>query len=110
MSPRCDGRGASRPDLRRALIALCITEITSWGVLYYAFPVIVTRLTAITGWSIGLATAACSTGLVVSALAGIPGEAARTPWTSCRSDNRIGRGCCCTHGRGGGPEPAPVDR
>ncbi|MDT7635253.1 MAG: hypothetical protein QOI50_7183, partial [Pseudonocardiales bacterium] len=24
----------------RALAALCITEVTSWGVLYYAFPVL----------------------------------------------------------------------
>jgi hypothetical protein len=30
-----DGPVAGR---RRALVALCVTEITSWGTLYYAFP------------------------------------------------------------------------
>ena len=26
--------------LRRVLVVLCVTEIVSWGVLYYAFPVL----------------------------------------------------------------------
>jgi hypothetical protein len=26
--------------LRRVLVVLCVTEITSWGVLYYAFPML----------------------------------------------------------------------
>ncbi|WP_408014523.1 hypothetical protein [Rhodococcus spongiicola] len=26
--------------LRRVLAILCLTEITSWGILYYAFPVL----------------------------------------------------------------------
>jgi predicted MFS family arabinose efflux permease len=56
---------------RRALIALCVTEITSWGVLYYAFPVMLSSLTRDTGWSTATAMAAFSTGAVVSALAGI---------------------------------------
>ncbi|MGY1594243.1 MFS transporter [Geodermatophilus sp. SYSU D00708] len=53
-------------------MALCITEITSWGVLYYAFPVALRDITADTGWSAPTASAAFSVGLVVSALAGIP--------------------------------------
>ncbi|WP_369133006.1 MFS transporter [Modestobacter sp. I12A-02662] len=57
---------------RRALVALCITQITSWGVLYYAFPVALASITEDTGWSAPAATAAFSAGLVVSALAGIP--------------------------------------
>lgn len=65
--------GEVRPlQLRRALIALCITEITSWGVLYYAFPVMLPALTHATGWPAAAAMGAFSTGLVVSALAGVP--------------------------------------
>src|SRR3954470_6067806 len=57
---------------RPALVALCITQVTSWGVLYYAFPVALASITADTGWSATAATAAFSAGLIVSALAGIP--------------------------------------
>jgi MFS family permease len=64
--------GNSGHTPRRALIGLCITQITSWGVLYYAFPVALASITADTGWSATAATAAFSAGLVVSALAGIP--------------------------------------
>ncbi|MBQ0926646.1 MFS transporter [Saccharopolyspora endophytica] len=56
---------------RRALIALCITEITSWGVLYYAFPVLAPAITRDTGWSLPAVTWAFSTSQIVSALAGI---------------------------------------
>ncbi|MHA6781603.1 MFS transporter [Pseudonocardia saturnea] len=58
--------------LRRVLVVLCGTEIISWGVLYYAFPVLASSIAADTGWSLSTVTAAFSTGLVVSALAGIP--------------------------------------
>jgi MFS family permease len=60
------------PPPRRALIALCVTEITSWGVLYYAFPVMLTSLTRDTGWSTATAMAAFSTGAITSAVAGVP--------------------------------------
>ena len=66
------GVGPPRRSPRRALVALCITQITSWGVLYYAFPVALADITADTGWSATAATAAFSAGLIVSALAGIP--------------------------------------
>jgi MFS family permease len=62
----------SRSGLRRVLAVLCVTEITSWGVLYYAFPVLAPGIAADTGWSIGTITAAFSVALVVSAVAGIP--------------------------------------
>lgn len=58
--------------LRWALIALCVTEVVSWGVLYYAFPVALASITADTGWSPTAATAAFSAGLVISAGVGIP--------------------------------------
>jgi MFS family permease len=57
---------------RRVLVALSITQITGWGVLYYAFPVALADITADTGWSATATTAAFSAGLGVSALAGIP--------------------------------------
>ncbi|WP_251061222.1 MFS transporter [Streptomyces sp. ISL-100] len=60
----------SRP--RAVLPALCATQITSWGVVYYAFPVLNSRITADTGWSPTTTTAAFSGALLVSALAGIP--------------------------------------
>jgi MFS family permease len=58
--------------LRRVLAVLCVTEIVSWGVLYYAFPVLAPDIAETTGWSIPTITAAFSTGLVVSAVVGIP--------------------------------------
>ncbi|MFD0904561.1 MFS transporter [Actinomadura sediminis] len=63
--------GAGRVS-RVPLVALCVTEITSWGVLYYAFPVLVPAITADTGWSAPAATAAFSAALIVAAVAGIP--------------------------------------
>ncbi|WP_331758585.1 MFS transporter (plasmid) [Streptomyces sp. NBC_01547] len=60
----------SRP--RAALPALCATQITSWGIVYYAFPVLNSRITADTGWSPAATTGAFSGALLVSALAGIP--------------------------------------
>ncbi|MCX4580838.1 MFS transporter [Streptomyces sp. NBC_01571] len=59
----------SRP--RAALPALCATQITSWGILYYAFPVLNPQITATTGWPTGATTASFSAALLVSALAGI---------------------------------------
>lgn len=60
----------SRP--RAALPALCVTQITSWGIVYYAFPVLDTRITEDTGWSTTATTGAFSAALIISALAGIP--------------------------------------
>jgi MFS family permease len=50
---------------------LCVTETTSWGILYYAFPVLAGPISADTGWSLTRLTAAFSLGLVVSAVVGI---------------------------------------
>ncbi|WP_181779198.1 MFS transporter, partial [Pseudonocardia pini] len=57
--------------LRRVLVVLCATEIVSWGVLYYAFPVLAPTISADTGWPVSTITAAFSAGLVTSALVGI---------------------------------------
>ncbi|TDC77828.1 MFS transporter [Streptomyces hainanensis] len=57
---------------RGVLPALCLTSITSWGILYYAFPVLLSDITADTGWSGSACTAAFSAALLVSAGVGIP--------------------------------------
>ncbi|MFE2010418.1 MFS transporter [Streptomyces sp. NPDC059491] len=59
----------SRP--RAVLPALCATQITSWGIVYYAFPVLNPQITADSGWSTGATMAAFSLALVVSGLTGI---------------------------------------
>lgn len=64
--------GADRPGLRAVLVALCVTEITSWGILYYAFPVLAPAIKDDTGWSTSASTAAFSLALVVSGIVGIP--------------------------------------
>ena len=62
----------SRTGRRVALAALCATQITSWGVLYYAFPVLAGDITAGTGWSTPAITAALSISQLAAALVGIP--------------------------------------
>jgi MFS family permease len=57
---------------RRALIALCVTVIVSYGVIYYAFPVLAGQVAASTGWSRTAVTGAYSSGILAGALAGIP--------------------------------------
>jgi MFS family permease len=56
----------------RALAALCVTEIVSYGVIYYAFPVLAGQIAAGTGWSRTAITLAYSAGNLAGALAGIP--------------------------------------
>lgn len=62
---------ASAAGLRGVLVTLCVTEITSWGILYYAFPVLSGRISRDTGWSASALTAAFSAALILSALVGI---------------------------------------
>jgi MFS family permease len=66
------GSGARQPRLGTVLTGLCVTEIVSWGVLYYAFPVLAPAIRAETGWSPSLTTAAFSAALVVAAVVGVP--------------------------------------
>ena len=72
MMPRHNPSHPLTPGLRRILATLCLTQITSWGVLYYAFSVISARISERTGWSPPSVTAAFSAALVISALVGIP--------------------------------------
>ncbi|WP_329092200.1 MFS transporter [Actinomadura citrea] len=71
------GTGSTAPSSPNSatcvpLIALCVTEITSWGILYYAFPVLAPDISHDTGWSTGAITATFSAALVLAALGGIP--------------------------------------
>ena len=66
-----DDGALTRAGLRRVLWVLSITQITSWGVLYYAFAVLVQPMADDTHWSTVFLTASFSTGLVVSGLCGI---------------------------------------
>ena len=50
------------------LLTLCVTEITSWGVLYYAFTVMSGDISADKGWSAPAVTGAFSAGLVTRQL------------------------------------------
>ncbi|MFD4611815.1 MFS transporter [Streptomyces sp. NPDC058440] len=69
--PEAAARSGQQPRAPAALPALCVTQITSWGVLYYAFPVLNPKITAATGWPGGATTAAFSAALLLSAVAGI---------------------------------------
>lgn len=48
-----------------------VSALTSWGILYDAFPVLAGRISTDTSWSLTRLTAAFSLGLVVSAVPGI---------------------------------------
>ncbi|MFI5715047.1 MFS transporter [Nocardia sp. NPDC051750] len=64
--------GLPRAGRRRVLAVLCLTQISSWGILYYAFPVLSGSITRDTGWSAPVITAAFSLGQLATALTGIP--------------------------------------
>ncbi|MEU7769188.1 MFS transporter [Nocardia sp. NPDC049190] len=64
--------GLPRAGRRRVLAVLCLTQISSWGILYYAFPVLSVSITRDTGWSAPVITAAFSFGQLATALTGIP--------------------------------------
>lgn len=57
---------------RRVLATLCVTEITSWGVLYYAFPVLASAIGASTGWPSAWVVGAFSLSQLVAAVIGVP--------------------------------------
>jgi len=57
--------------LRRVVAVLSVTVTTSYGVLFYAFPVLLGSIVDDTGWSAARATAAFSAGQVVAAVVGI---------------------------------------
>lgn len=68
-SPGTAGRAV--PGLSRAVVVLCVTEIVSWGVLFYAFPVLTTSIAADEGWPMVWLVAAFTLALVVSGACGV---------------------------------------
>jgi MFS family permease len=56
----------------RVLVVLCLTQVTSWGVLFYGFPVLAPTIAADRGWSGAAVTGAFSVALLVSAVVGVP--------------------------------------
>lgn len=67
---------SNAPDVHRsyrlALAALCLSQMTSWGIVFYAFPVLASSIATDTGWSNSVVMGAFSVGLAVSAIAGVP--------------------------------------
>ncbi|USQ75203.1 MFS transporter [Ornithinimicrobium cryptoxanthini] len=59
----------SPAEQRRVVLALCVTQLTGWGILYYAYPVMLAAVAADTGWSTSTAFGAFSVGLLASAVA-----------------------------------------
>ena len=58
-------------ERRGVLWTLCLTEIVSWGVLYYAFAVLGHTIAEDTGWSLARLTALFSAALIVSGAVGV---------------------------------------
>jgi MFS family permease len=65
-------RALDPAGLRRVLAVLCVTETTSWGIVFYSYPVLAAAISADTGWSRPGTAAAFSLALVLSGLVGIP--------------------------------------
>ncbi|GAA3388196.1 MFS transporter [Streptomyces roseoviridis] len=53
------------------LPALCAPQITGWGVVSYAFPVLNPGIARATGWSTSMTSAAFSLAVITSGIAGI---------------------------------------
>jgi MFS family permease len=56
---------------RRVLVTLCVTQVTGWGVLYYAFPVLQAGIAADTGWAPTSVAGAFALGQVAAAVGGL---------------------------------------
>jgi len=69
--PEAVGTTLTMRERRGVLWTLCLTEIVSWGVLYYAFAVLGHTIAEDTGWSLARLTALFSAALVVSGGVGI---------------------------------------
>lgn len=59
------------PALRRVVAVLSLSQVVSWGCLYYGFAALQSSITTDTGWSATAVTAAFSLALVVSAGVGV---------------------------------------
>ena len=68
--PGTAGWGSSA--LRRATLTLAISQLVSWGVLFYGFAVAAPDITADTGWSEGLVSGAFALGLLIAGFGAPP--------------------------------------
>ncbi len=66
-----ESRVIDRASLRRVVTVLCISEIVSWGVLFYAFPVLATDIAADEGWPLTRLVAAFTVAQLVAAASGV---------------------------------------
>jgi predicted MFS family arabinose efflux permease len=64
--PAAAGWGSSA--LRRATLTLAVSQLVSWGVLFYGFAVTSSAISDDTGWSEGLVSGAFAVGLLVAGL------------------------------------------
>ena len=64
-------RALGRADLRRVVAVLCTTQIVSWGILFYAFPVLVTTISSTEGWSLSSLVAVLTGAQLIAAASGI---------------------------------------
>jgi predicted MFS family arabinose efflux permease len=67
-----DTAGWGSPALRRATLTLAISQLVSWGVLFYGFAVSAPDITRDTGWSEGLVSGAFALGLLIAGLGAPP--------------------------------------
>jgi predicted MFS family arabinose efflux permease len=67
-----DTAGWGSSALRRATLTLAISQLVSWGVLFYGFAVVASDITDETGWSEGLVSGAFSIGLLIAGLGAPP--------------------------------------
>ena len=70
-APAAGSPALGRGSLRAVLLGLCVTEIVSYGVIFYAFTVLLPQIQAETGWGRTAITAAFSMGSVVGGVVGI---------------------------------------
>ena len=65
-------RGGGRRRLRRATLTLAISQLVSWGVLFYGFAVAAPDITDDTGWSDGVVSGAFALGLLIAGFGAPP--------------------------------------
>lgn len=67
------GQAMSPSPYRWVIVStLCVTETISWGVLYYAFGILLTPMEQAMGWSRAETSGAFSLAVLVSAIAAVP--------------------------------------
>jgi MFS family permease len=76
--------GLPAGQLRGVVAVLCVTEVVSWGVLFYAFPVLSTTIRDNEGWSLTWLVACFTAAQLVAAAVGL--------WVGRRIDSHGPRG------------------